>query len=415
MKLAILVLSAAAYEDRREAVRETWGSNLASNVDLVFLVGGGTGVPSRVGDILTLPCPDDYPSLPQKTRWGMLWATTTYGGLPINGSSSSSSDCTMRIFKCDDDTFVHIPRLLDFIDTNPPAYVGHEMTNEFPSFASGGAGYLLNRDAAITVAGGLTDPIGNEDLLVSRVLMAAKIPFTPCSRFHPWNANGPRADNDFITSHYQKPEMMRATWARFQEQRIPKTFHWIWLGNNEMPATFVEYRRGWLEKHPGWEYAIWTDANLPPLANQREFDAAKTMAQKADILRYEIMHRFGGVYLDTDFECLRNIEPLLWNVDGFAGAQSASTVAIGILGAVPGHPLFAEIIRRLPTSFAATTNIVNATGPGFFSRHCVGRKDFRIVPPVRFYPFNWDRVWCGPIEQAYAVHHWSHSWATPVE
>ena len=31
----------------------------------------------------------------------------------------------------------------------------------------------------------------------------------------------------------------------------------------------------------------------------------------ADFGRYMVLHRFGGVYVDLDYECLKNIEPLL--------------------------------------------------------------------------------------------------------
>ena len=44
----------------------------------------------------------------------------------------------------------------------------------------------------------------------------------------------------------------------------------------------------------------------PDVAQDRSlFDRAETYAQKADIARYEVVHRFGGVYVDTDMECLR--------------------------------------------------------------------------------------------------------------
>ena len=28
---------------------------------------------------------------------------------------------------------------------------------------------------------------------------------------------------------------------------------------------------------------------------------------KSDILRYEILYKYGGVYIDTDYECVTNI------------------------------------------------------------------------------------------------------------
>ena len=49
--------------------------------------------------------------------------------------------------------------------------------------------------------------------------------------------------------------------------------------------------------------------------------ACSTNAQKADVLRYEVLYAHGGVYLDTDVEYLRNIEPLLAGCDAFIGEE----------------------------------------------------------------------------------------------
>src|SRR3712207_1506593 len=98
---------------------------------------------------------------------------------------------------------------------------------------------------------------------------------------------------------------------------IPLTFHQLWLGPDPMPAEFQEFRTTWQRLHPGWEHKLWTDATLPPLENQRAFDLARSAAARSNIARYEIVRRFGGVYIDTDFECKRSLEALLQGVDCF--------------------------------------------------------------------------------------------------
>lgn len=52
---------------------------------------------------------------------------------------------------------------------------------------------------------------------------------------------------------------------------------------------------------------------------------------KADILRYELLYFFGGIYIDTDFLCIKNIDKLLNNYDGITGNESDLYCAIGIL------------------------------------------------------------------------------------
>src|SRR6266516_4079263 len=92
---------------------------------------------------------------------------------------------------------------------------------------------------------------------------------------------------------------------------IPRLFHWIWFGPQPLPEQHRRWIDGWLALHPGWEHRLWTDANRPTFLNEPQFLAADNFAEMADIARYELLYRFGGVYVDTDTECLRSIEPLL--------------------------------------------------------------------------------------------------------
>ncbi len=49
---------------------------------------------------------------------------------------------------------------------------------------------------------------------------------------------------------------------------------------------------------------LWTDANLAELdIASRERERARTFAELSNLVRYEVLHRFGGVYVDTDVEC----------------------------------------------------------------------------------------------------------------
>ena len=100
---------------------------------------------------------------------------------------------------------------------------------------------------------------------------------------------------------------------------IPRVFHRIWLGRQPMPAEFEAFGATWLQHHPGWKMKLWTEANLPPLVNRWAFQQARTLAGRSDVARYEILFRCGGIYVDTDFECLRNLERLIDNVASLLG------------------------------------------------------------------------------------------------
>lgn len=224
---------------------------------------------------------------------------------------------------------------------------------------------------------------------------------------------------------------------------IPKIFHRIWLGPKPLPDYAVAYGAGWLANHPGWEMRLWTDHNLPPLVNQWAFDHAMNYGHKGDLLRMELLRFFGGVYLDTDLECNKNIEPLLDGVEAFAGYTEPADFSFkahfeqAILGARPRHRLFKKAVleqgewglrheRTGHIQQAAAWYLahkieevygesVNAIEPG--RTQPLVFPDFTLFPKGYFYPFHWSEagnpgVREGKYPDAFAVHRIRGSWLT---
>jgi len=200
---------------------------------------------------------------------------------------------------------------------------------------------------------------------------------------------------------------------------IPRVFHHVWTSGDEMPEAVRAVRDSWIVRHPDWEFRIWRLEDLGWLRNGDLFERAETYAQKADIARYEVLQRFGGVYLDTDMECLRPIDGLLDGCEFFAARQYDGYVAIGIIGATPFHPILRETVERIPVSsfFHQSEPIYVQTGPVLLDKivkdgRWEGRQGVRIFPPAYFYPYDPSERWrgSGSFSRAYAVHHWGHSW-----
>lgn len=212
--------------------------------------------------------------------------------------------------------------------------------------------------------------------------------------------------------------------VRSTPEGIPRIIHRIWL-DEPMTPEIAALGRAWQELHPTWRVHTWRDWELPRLRCQEQFDAAENPAQKADIARLELLHRFGGVYVDTDFEPLRPLDGLIAATTFFAATEDGHWVATGIMGSVPCHPLLAELIDGIPGSIdanrGAPPNV--QTGPKYFTEGCLGYSRENRQPPISvfpaalFYPYHFtqpDRR-TEPFPDAFAVHHWSHSWKSPVE
>lgn len=195
---------------------------------------------------------------------------------------------------------------------------------------------------------------------------------------------------------------------------IPKIFHVIWHGDKPMPNEFVEYGKSWLYHHPDWEMKLWNSKNMIKLQNQEAYDKATIYAQKADIARYELIYNFGGVYIDADFECLRNIEGLLENVKAFLAYQQQGILEIAIMGCTPNHPVFKMLIDGIPKSIELYKrySIVNQAGPMYATKKLRSRKDITIFGSELFYPkkTNKDTVNYDDLSIAYAIHHYANTW-----
>jgi hypothetical protein len=210
MRIMIGALSCWQYKERRDRCARTWmqeGDKLNGTSpgepprDLhtiehtiehtiarsVFLIGSpGLEEPALAGRYLLLPGPSDYRSLPQRTRAFCQWAI--------------ARDDWDYLFKCDDDTYVAMSRLIRYPLTAD--YIGAEWKPGV-GYASGGAGYFLSRKAAEVVAEHLTRKEGPEDVYVRDALASQGIPFTQDQRFVALGNEElrPRADNDLITLH----------------------------------------------------------------------------------------------------------------------------------------------------------------------------------------------------------------------
>lgn len=214
----------------------------------------------------------------------------------------------------------------------------------------------------------------------------------------------------------------------YQEQpRIPKIIHQVWLGS-PLPEKCREYQQTWLEKHPDWEYILWTEKEIEEfgLQNKAMYDASKNYAQKADIVRYEVLYRFGGLYVDTDFVCLQPFDELHHCLDFYTGISSSTRFGVfnGLIGSVPGSPILKECIETLNIYDKyhkdAHHNIIYTTGPVHLERCFLKQAQFAgraVAFPINYFyplpsserrkPNNVER-WFHP--ESFALHYWHASW-----
>lgn len=202
---------------------------------------------------------------------------------------------------------------------------------------------------------------------------------------------------------------------------IPRLLHRIVLA----PLTSTgEVERYWQEfgrLHPRWDLRTWSDPLRPEDWELGAlFARCRTAAGVADLLRLEILWRHGGVYVDTDCEPVRALDPLLGN-GFFVGSEDGRVISTGVIGCPPGHPAIRAymdaVLHEDRLGLEVSPN--QATGPVLATEILGDREDVRVLPPEFFYAAPWQAPGSGsPPAPAgdvvtpfsYVVHRWAHSW-----
>lgn len=225
---------------------------------------------------------------------------------------------------------------------------------------------------------------------------------------------------------------------------IPKIIHQTWK-NNTIPGQLEHYAAGWKKFHPGWQYILWTDEmnrrfiydNHPHFLPT--YDRYPTAIQRVDAVRYFILLKMGGVFIDLDFECLKEISPLLEGAEFAAGREPQphathhhrqSIISNAFMAAQPGSGFVQELCTYLERNdFAKYRHepgfnyVLDCGGPFMLTRvyNAYPQKEqLKIWEPELLYPMvkdeatgklrNEDRLQVVAGGSAYAIHHYLGSW-----
>lgn len=225
---------------------------------------------------------------------------------------------------------------------------------------------------------------------------------------------------------------------------IPKHIHQTWK-SGLVPEQFRNYVDSWRKHHPEWQYTLWTDEMNRDFIAQHYpgflpvFDAYPLAIQRVDAVRYFILNTYGGIFVDLDFECLRNTEPLLREANFVAGKEPPEhaldhrktyIVSNAFMAAVPGTAFLEKICAILQqnnyyrySGEPGFNAVLDCAGPFMLSRtyeQYDDKDEIRILDHEVLYPLVKERI-TGRLrpedlqnpellQNAYAIHHYWGSW-----
>lgn len=208
---------------------------------------------------------------------------------------------------------------------------------------------------------------------------------------------------------------------------IPKILHYCWFGGKPKPPLAEKCIRSWRKFCPDFEIREWNESNFNleqvPAYVRQAYEAGR-WAFVSDYVRLRALTEVGGVYLDTDVEIVRPLDPFLKH-EAFAGFEHLERVQTGVLACRKGFPLFQEflayydtaVFRRPDGSMDTTTNVEILTGI-CRKKGLVFNDTFQVVdglavyPREVFCPVDYDTMKLKKTRKTVTIHWFSGSWQT---
>lgn len=206
---------------------------------------------------------------------------------------------------------------------------------------------------------------------------------------------------------------------------IPKTIHYCWFGNSQIPDDLKRYMATWEEKCPDYTIKRWDESNYDITKNRymREAYEAKKWGFVPDYARLDILYNSGGIYLDTDVEILKPFDDLL-NQGAFFSFTTNFKINIGSgIASTPKHRLVKEMLDEYSNiSFHNPDGSLNITPCMEYQHRALIKynyktngklqefEDFTILPIdiLCGYDHYFDTMLIN--KNTFSVHHSKHSW-----
>ncbi|KAH9255582.1 hypothetical protein BASA81_006412 [Batrachochytrium salamandrivorans] len=208
---------------------------------------------------------------------------------------------------------------------------------------------------------------------------------------------------------YPKPDpcvvMERAT-PELETSLLPKIIHQQWMDNKPLPEKYQQWQDKIKLHFPKHAYMLWTDEKMLEMIETDYPDFLETYINfprnimRVDAARCFILHKFGGLYMDMDYEPLENFWLRLPDqrpavIQSFN--QYLELTQNSLMSSPQGHTFWKYTWQLMKDrAKAGFTDPISATGPKLIDQAMVEyERDFGPETVKTLPCENWQRVTYG--------------------
>lgn len=145
--------------------------------------------------------------------------------------------------------------------------------------------------------------------------------------------------------------------------QIPKIIHQIWSGVDEpLPEHFKLLGDTWKEDYPSWKYIEWDNKMMESFVQEhyphywKAYKDFQYNVQRWDAIRYLILDKIGGMYVDYDYESIIPLDALLIDKSCCFAMEPQSHCHLfnksvmfnnAMMACVPGHFFMKKIVEKV--------------------------------------------------------------------
>ena len=198
---------------------------------------------------------------------------------------------------------------------------------------------------------------------------------------------------------------------------IPKVLNFIWIGSEVLPR-IQERVDKFAELNPNCEVKIWNDENIKEFGIDEQLENSFNHTMRADLVRFQIIAKYGGAYIDCDMvpiSCMEHLfeyDHLVCCNEEQPSPHSNGFMSTGFFMAPPNDPIVVQAAEDVLKCNLKSNNLPFECGPWFFRRiiNKVGT-EWTMLPTVTMYPVGNGSLFKQPIDStnypdSVMAHYW---------